>query len=403
MTRIEQIKNNLQLCLDELNEKTLNNKKFNFYKYDKELINQSDIFISVGTRSTGKTTATQRELVLENFLKNDRKFIKLCRVKEELKPDFQQNWWSDIIRNTLNKYDLDINYKSGSYYINTFEEFKNDNNEFSINEFIKSGVEIGIVIPILREQNYKSANYEKFNNIIFDECFLMNENEYRSNEVQKLNSFIATVTRTRKDVHCFLIGNIFSNWNPYFDNFGIDITELKSDNVYAYQCSDFEEPCRILLEYTKPVFKDISDIPRIMRTQGNANNIIGKTYEKPENVLQQTDWLYIALKNNAFNTYYNVECKLEISIDTTKTLKDNIKIKTYYLITDKIHKDLIYIIAENVEREGLEIFVNCNEKYKIDYDIRHRIEQFDIKFLYNKKIIYGDFKTAMDFKKILSN
>ena len=396
---LEHIKNNLELAINKMNEK-INNHKYNYYKYDNELINQCNIFISVGTRSTGKTTATNRDLCLEDWLKNNNCFIKLCRTKDELKSTYQAHWWTDFIEETLQFYDLAILYKKDTYYINVIS-LNEENGVLNESKFINTGFEIGKVIPILRENQYKSANYKKYNKIIFDECFLKNENEYRQQEIECFNSFIATVNRTRDDVKVFLIGNIFSNYNPYFEYFGIDITELKSDNVYMYSSSDFENPCKILLEYTKPVFRDTKDVPLLLRTKGNANNIIGTTYEKPNNVIKSTDWIVLALKNNVFLDYYNIFCKLEISVDDSKSFKKNLKLKTYYLILDKTHKDLLYIVAEKTERDGLSIFYDCNMVYKLDYDIRHKKQVLPLEFLKSKKLIYGDFKTAMEFKQIL--
>ena len=402
MSRKEHIKNNLSLVLSECDKIMKENTKFNFYKYDFNLINQCDIFTTVGTRSTGKSTATQRELVLKNWLETDKKCIKLCRVKEQLKDEFQSGWFSEIMQKILHKYDLEILYKTGKFYINVLSLNLNDDETINKNMFINTGFELIKVIPLLREKDYKSANYENYNYIIFDECFLQNDGEYRPNEIDCFNSLLATVSRTRLDVKAFLIGNLFSNYNPYFEYFGIDITKLESEKTYAFQSSDFENPCRIILEYTKPVFRNNSDIPRILRTKGNANAIIGTTYEKPSNVLSKNDWLVITLEKNQFYNYYYPICIIENSVDTTKTLKDNIKTKSYYLIQDKQHKDLLYIIADKIEKDGLELSLDVSNKYKIDYDIRHKLPQFDLSFFRNKKIIYGDFKTAIEFKQLLN-
>lgn len=395
----EHIKNNLSLAIKKMEEK-INNPKYNYYKYDFDLVKQCNIFITVGTRTTGKTTATNRDLCLKDWFINDECFIKLCRTKDEQKAQFQSHWWTDFIEETLQFYDLAIIYKKDTYYINVIS-INEENGVINESKFINTGFEIGKVIPILRENQYKSANYKKYNKIIFDECFLRNENEYRPQEIDCFNSFLATVNRTRNNVRVYLIGNIFSNRNPYFEYFGIDLTELKSGNVYSYCSSDFENPCKILLEYTKPVFRDNKDIPQLLRTSGNANNIIGTSYEKPQNVLTKNDWLLLALQNNVFNDYYTVICKLEISVDETRTFKENIKLDTYYIIADKTHTDLIYIVAEIPERDGLAFSTNCNSVYKLDYDIRHKVPLLPKDFLRGKEIIYGDFKTSMKFKKLI--
>lgn len=402
MATLEHIKNNLTLALEKMQKTTVENQKYNYYIYDLDLIKQCDIFITVGTRTNGKTTATQRDLCLLDFLVNDFKFIKLCRTKEEMKAKYQEGWITETNIKILNFYDLDIQYKNDKYFINILSENMEDD-VLNINKFVNTGFEIGRVIPLLKQKDYKSNNFESYNKIIFDECFLAKDSEYRPTELDCLNSFIATVNRTRENLQVFLIGNIFPNRNPYFEYFGINESELKAGNTYAYTNNDFEDGARILLEYTKPVFKNPEDTPRILRTKGNAKNILSTEYEPPENVINQNDWLIIALKENQFNNYYSVFCKLEISVDNTLTLKENIKVNNYYVILDNLHTDLIYIISEKVKRKGLEFYYDTKNVYKIDYDIRHKLPLFDLDFFRNKKIKYGDYNTLIEFREVLKN
>ena len=73
-------KANLKKALDELNEfKKLKNKKFNYYSYDNAKNYNFDIFFSLGTRTTGKSTATQRDIVLQDFYDKGTQFVILCR------------------------------------------------------------------------------------------------------------------------------------------------------------------------------------------------------------------------------------------------------------------------------------------------------------------------------------
>lgn len=399
MATLEHIKNNLEMAIEKMNKNTELNKKFNYYTYDLDLIKQCEIFITVGTRTNGKTTATQRDLCLTDFLK-DKKFIKLCRTKEELKNEYQEKWFTKATIDILHLYDLDIIYKKGKFYINTISDNIEDDT-IKENQFINTGFEVGIVIPLLKQKDYKSNNFEEYNKIIFDECFLAKDSEYRATEIDNLNSLIATVNRTRSDLQVFLIGNIFPNYNPYFVYFGIDETQIKAGNTYAYINEDFEDGARVILEYTKPVFKNPNDTPRILRTKGNAQHILSTEYTAPDNVINKNDWLVIALENNKFSEYYNVLCKLEISVDTTTTLKNNIKIKTYYIIQDITHPYKCYIVTEKSERKGLEFYAENVSTYKIDEDIRHRLPLFDLSYFKNKKIIYGDYKTLTEFRDIL--
>ena len=87
-------KANLKKALDELNAfKKSKNKKFNYYSYDNAKKNYNfDIFFSLGTRTTGKSTATQRDIVLQDFYEKGTQFVKLCRYKDDLKALHQKSY-----------------------------------------------------------------------------------------------------------------------------------------------------------------------------------------------------------------------------------------------------------------------------------------------------------------------
>ena len=150
-------KANLKKALDELNAfKKSKNKKFNYYSYDNAKKNYNfDIFFSLGTRTTGKSTATQRDIVLQDFNDKGTQFVKLCRYKDDLKALHQANWWTEFIVKTLHKYDIHIEYKGNIYYINEYDAYLDDERNFNRSDFIKSSQILGYVIPVMRQQNYK--------------------------------------------------------------------------------------------------------------------------------------------------------------------------------------------------------------------------------------------------------
>ena len=114
-------KENLKKALKDLNAyKKKKKQKYNFYSFDNVLKNYNfDIFFTIGTRSTGKTTALQRDIILQDFLDHNYQFVKLCRYKEERKNEYQAEWFSSIIMETLHRFDIHIEYKTGKYCINS--------------------------------------------------------------------------------------------------------------------------------------------------------------------------------------------------------------------------------------------------------------------------------------------
>ena len=79
-------KENLKNALEELNRfKKRKNQKYNFHSFDTLKNYEYDFLFTVGTRSNGKTTSVQRDIILQDFYNDKSQFIKLCRFKEDFK------------------------------------------------------------------------------------------------------------------------------------------------------------------------------------------------------------------------------------------------------------------------------------------------------------------------------
>lgn len=395
-------KENLKKALKELNAyKKKKKQKYNFYSFDNVLKNYDfDIFFTIGTRSTGKTTALQRDIVLDGFLNHNYQFVKLCRYKEERKNEYQEEWFSEIIIDTLHKFDIHIAYKTGKYYINEYQKYiDKQTGEFIENDFIKEGELLGVVIPIFSQQRYKSMNYSKCKNIIFDEFALQSDYSYEIIEIEHFKSFISTVARLR-DIKVYLCGNVLSPHNPYFKDFGINAMDLCEGNTYVYTDYDlYDEPCRVGVEFTKAVAKNIDDIPRVLRIKNNKQAINLDKYELPSEVIGENDFLIYCLEHNHFDKFYEIIGILDISIDESKTIRsDNkggfiFKKISYFIIYD-LSNDRYYFISNEPKKYGLSItdksLTTKNfEHFKFDLDIRNNAPMIPNDILKADKI-YGD-------------
>ena len=394
-------KKNLENAIKELNNfKTKKSNKYNYYSYDNITNNYDfDVFFSVGTRTTGKTTATQRDIVLTEFLKTGGQFVKLCRYKDQLKPEHQSGWWTEIIMKTLHKYDIHIEYKGNRYYINSYDKYKSDTG-FMINEFIKESQLLGIVIPVMRQQNYKSINYENIKNIIWDEFALQDEYSYDIGETEHFKSLLSTIVRLRTDVKMYFIGNIFTPNNPYFLLYGIDAMQLESGKVYTYiDTTIYSDPCIVVLEFGKSVTNKIEEIPRLLRVKENEQVTGMDVYNAPVQVISPDDWLLSCLDDiDKFNEFYSVAYKLITSIDESRTLKkvgNNYVFKKieYYYIED-LYNNKIYLIQCHDDKKSFGLFLTSIfdvPEYKFcDADIRNQLPIFDMTKFRNKEVVYGD-------------
>ena len=393
-------KENLKKALNELNRfKKRKNQKYNFHSFDGLKKYEYDFLFTVGTRSNGKTTSIQRDIILEDFYNDNAQFIKLCRYKDELKAIHQKQWFTEINIETLHKYDIHIEYRGNTYYINEHKKYIKDG-ELLVNEFCKSGEVLGKVIPIMRQQNYKSINYEKVNNIIFDEFALQNDYGYSIDEVENFKSLLSTIVRIREDIKVYFIGNVLTPYNPYFQMFGIDAMKLKAGNTYTFiDNSQYDEPCVVLLEFTKSVTNKVTDIPRLLRLPDNAQVTGLDAYELPKQVIGSNDWLLIALENvDIFNEHYYYGYRFITSIDESITFK---KVNNEYqfehieyVSVHDIFNDKIYLIRTDIDKNSHGLYISIIEDlptYKLaDDDIRNHYPIFDISKFRNKDIIFGD-------------
>lgn len=393
-------KENLKKALEELNAfKKRKNQKYNFHSFDTLKNYEYDFLFTVGTRSNGKTTSIQRDVILEDFYNYNAQFIKLCRYKDELKAIHQKQWFTEINIETLHKYDIHIEYRGNTYYINEYKKYIKDG-ELLVNEFCKSGEVLGKVIPIMRQQNYKSINYEKVNDIIFDEFALQNDYGYSIDEVDNFKSLLSTIVRIREDIKVYFIGNVLTPYNPYFQMFGIDAMKLKAGNTYTFiDNSQYDEPCVVLLEFTKSVTNKVTDIPRLLRLPDNAQVTGLDAYELPKQVIGSNDWLLIALENvDIFNEHYYYGYRFITSIDDSITFK---KVNNEYqfehieyVSVHDIYNDKIYLIRTDVDKNSHGLYISVIDDlptYKLaDDDIRNHYPIFDISKFRNKDIIFGD-------------
>ena len=162
----------------------------------------------VGPRGCGKTYGAKK-LCYNRFLSGKGKFVYIRRYGDELRilgDFFSQIGIKDTIstpRGVWMQKDVDGEHRS-------------------------PGEQIGYFLPINRGAKYKSVDYSDVSLIIFDEFVVDRaQSRYLTNEPFLLMDLYETIARDR-DVKIFLIGNRITDYNPYFDYFGLEIPYKKS-------------------------------------------------------------------------------------------------------------------------------------------------------------------------------
>lgn len=398
-------KENLKKALAEMNPKS---KKFNFFKYDDEIINGKnavDWYINNATRSNGKTTAVQRDVILARVLNREKSVI-IKKRKELLKNQFNESWWTEIVQKCLRKYDIHIEYKGGVYYINEYERYLDDDGIFDRKEFLKSATRFAYVVPLLQEEQYKSVvETENVTSIVYDEFASLSDASQI--EPEKMKSLISTIVRTTGHVQVFMNANIIQPHNPFFNEFGINAFDLREGNQYTYLADpDNPNSAVIYVDFSKGVAQDSKDLPKVLQLKNNSQALGQDRFNTPTNVLTREDWLLWILENrkNQFNEFYEIQQVCRVSIDKDKYLVNiggeyDFNYLEFYIIYDLVN-DKYYFIekSDKIIDEGLSIFTNENfELVKLnDGDLRNKLPIISKKDFGN--VTYGSVSLYMNLR-----
>lgn len=384
---------------------SLTNDTFRYFKYQEKDYKNYEYIYNISTRSNAKTTASQMQIALKNFGKSGAQFIKIVRRKENVKRQFNEKWWTEIVEKMMINYDIHIEYKGGVYYINSYDSYIDEYGTYSKREWFKNAEILGYVIPVMEEQDYKSIDYTKCSTMIFDE-FAKKGHFVGNKEVECFKSLVATVSRNTNNIKIFFNGNIIDPTNGYFKMFGINPFDLEMGKKYVYLADPtVKDSARIHVIYSESVTDNIQNLPRVLRISDNAQSLGQlKEFTKPIDVMEYDCQLSYVLQNiqEDFNKFYELYCTIENSVDITNDFtkvgnKYMIDTKRYTVINDFINK-ITYIIPEYTD-DGIRMDVlDYLQKQKTDTDIRNDLPIFKPTY---SNVMYGDVQSYLDFKGIL--
>lgn len=147
---------------------------------------------------------------------------------------------------------------------------------------------IGYVLPINKQDDYKSNDFSSVKTVMFEEFCAMRSRDYIRGEWTLFTSLLSTVVRRRKDCKVFFIGNTLTKSNPYFDVLGIDIDRL---SIMPGQCRKFKvqgfkgHGATVGLHYAEMAESDIVELSPLMRVPGNEGAVSGTYQDSDEEQL----------------------------------------------------------------------------------------------------------------------
>lgn len=224
--------------------------KEKYYRLDNIIAKKADYHILFGERSNGKSYAVSERALYEAYTErdfdtgepiNDYEFGYIRRWDMDIKASKIDSYFADkvdlIKKMTNNEYDCVSTYR-GIIYLAKIDE-----------KTMKPvrGKRIGVAFALTGATHYKSLQFPKIRNIIFEE-FLV-QGGYLPEEPKTLQSLISTIARKRK-VKVFMIGNTESRICPYIDEWSlVNMLRQKQGTIDVYVFHGEESEIRIACEY----------------------------------------------------------------------------------------------------------------------------------------------------------
>lgn len=147
-------------------------------------------------------------------------------------------------------------YKSVMYFSHIEEDENGDNKLFRDKP-------LGRFFPLSKQGRFKSLQYPKIWNLIFEE--VLTSDSYLPGEPEKLLNLISSISRSRPGFHTYLISNLDTPVNPYSNAWSLSMFKMKPGEVHltklflnAYNNEGNEEYFLIAAHYLKD-FNELSD------------------------------------------------------------------------------------------------------------------------------------------------
>ena len=164
--------------------------------------------ILLGERANGKSYQV-KHTVIEDFIKDETKFIYLRRWKSDIKTSAVEIYFADVDVPKLTNGEWEGIYAwQNSIYFYKYND---------AGKKIKK--EIGMYCALNEAERYKSWAFVDFGNIIYEE--FITDQTYLDNEPTRLQQFVSTVLRLNSG-HVYMVGNTLSRVCPYFHEWSLE-------------------------------------------------------------------------------------------------------------------------------------------------------------------------------------
>ena len=342
---LEQIKLKSNMPTEETH--WYNFKKYNSGKYYTTKLAMSEPFeyaLINGGRNNGKSTAWQMEMI-DEFFNNGGCSGKI--VRKFTYDDFiMLNWFTPIVQEyAKDVWKHEIVVHNNAYCLVPIETEPDRYLEMKKGERVpKLNYKMFCrIFHLGLEVDQKSHDFSYITLLIMEEYTLLNHFDYLHEEIAHFQSLISTINRDRTNLRVVFIGNTISKHNPYFEWLGINVNKLKLRNgeFRRLQCKKYENGARIFVEQVPPIYKEESEIPRILKVGNNDIAISGEWTisdyvfdERFDDFISNLSFTHNATIRTNDKMYYHITCiykntKFNVITNRFKSLKSSGKLYEY--------------------------------------------------------------------------
>lgn len=239
-----------------------------YYNISKIAAKKCEYNIIYGGRASGKSFQMGAYL-LDDYIHNGHQFVRLIRSWGQAKG--LDSYFEEILDNDS------VKYKGIKVKLVQDQGLRYECN----------GETFGYIIPLSMQHNYKSSQYPKVVNVVFEEFVAPSPMDYLDGDGEvELNAFrsaLSTIFRHRTG-RVWLVGNSINTSNPYFEFFGIDGSQLEVGDLKVYtrtmMLNGKEVPAAsCAVEWVPIGYTDPNEIPIMMRVPDNEIAISGAIEE----------------------------------------------------------------------------------------------------------------------------
>lgn len=355
-----------------------------FYDITKMAKVEADYKYLMGGRNIGKSYQVKL-LILKKVIEKDSEFIYLRRYKEDMKNQLVTDYFADmnIEEITDGKYKEIYTYQSTIYLINRDEKGKPCDKKL-----------IGRAHCLSTAEHQKSIMYPRVEDVIFEE-FIPESGMYLDKEPSRLQSYISTISRTRK-ITVWLVGNTISKLCPYFTEWGLDkVNKQKLNTIDIYR--------RNIVVNTEDGIEENQVIVAVERCAGKG--ILSKmAFGSAAEMIANNEWSTDS--KPLLDTNFIDECEERYIM---YVFWANLKFKCTFL---SYKGDYFWYIKpasgklkidEISDTRLISDKITIHKKHTNSLTPLNAREAKVFKFLTDRKIFYSDNTTGTDFENVLAN